>query len=252
MTSTCSGVIGWRNAKLPGVQRDGAIAQVERRVAERRRAAVLRIADDRVAARRRLDANLVRAAGFQLDLQPRPPSPSANARGSAAPHASPRGDRRRRPRPGPCRGACGGSRSTCPRRASTRAFDERPVRLADGAILELRRQPLRGAHVPGEHDGAGHRPIEPMRQAEVDVRVVGLAFAAAVELLDADFEAVDSGRRLREQPGGLVDDQHGAVVVENVERRLVHVPAYAEPGCSLVRSHRDTRPSSGSTTSASR
>ena len=46
------------------------------------------------------------------------------------------------------------------------------------------------------------------------------AFALAVERLDPDFEAVDARRRLRKDAGGLVDHEHGAVVVEDVEHRV--------------------------------
>ena len=96
-------------------------------------------------------------------------------------------------------------------------FDERPVRLADRAIFELFGKPLRGADVAREDDGSADGAVEPVGEAEIDVRVVGLALALTEKLLDLDFETVDPRRRLRKEPRRLVDHQAGAVVVEDVE-----------------------------------
>ena len=116
-----------------------------------------------------------------------------------------------------------------PSSASTCAFDERPIDLGHGAVLELRRNPLGCSHVSGEDDRTGHRPVEPMGQAEVDVAF--LRFALAVERLHADLQAVDAGGRLREHAGGLVDHEHRAVVVEDVER-FGHCESEASGDCT--------------------
>jgi len=69
--------------------------------------------------------------------------------------------------------------------------------------------------MPRKHNRAGHRPIDTMRQAKIDVRVGRFFLSQAVKFLDANFQTVDPARRLRQQAGRLVDDQAGAIFVQN-------------------------------------
>ena len=73
------------------------------------------------------------------------------------------------PGPAPC-----GSPRHSPASGGHDPFDPRPVDLGDGVRLELLGDPLGGLGVPAEDDHAGHRPVEPVRDAEVDAGRLGV------------------------------------------------------------------------------
>ena len=100
------------------------------------------------------------------------------------------------------------------------AFDNRPIDLRHGAILELAGQPLGRPNMPGKNDRARNRPIEPMGQPQVDVAF--LLLALAVKRLHPNFHAIDAGGRLRQNAGRLVHDKARAVVVQDFEFRIGH------------------------------
>ena len=74
-------------------------------------------------------------------------------------------------------------------------FDNRPINLGDRPIFELARQPLRRPNVSCKNDRAGNRPIESMRQPEVNVAFLLLTFT--IERLHSNLHAIDAGGRLR-------------------------------------------------------
>jgi len=95
------------------------------------------------------------------------------------------------------------------------ALDDGPVDFRDRAVFELRGESLGGADVAREDDRAGDRAVEPVGQAKVDVSFFPLALA--IIRLHLRFQAIDAVRRLGEQAGGLVDHQARAGVVEDIE-----------------------------------
>jgi hypothetical protein len=72
----------------------------------------------------------------------------------------------------------------------------------------------------GEHDHARHRPVQPVRHAQVNS--ARLLLALFEKPLDAQLQAIDPRRSLRKQARRLVDDQNGAVLVEDVEHEMTN------------------------------
>ena len=140
--------------------------------AARRRPACLRpvdrIAEDRPAHRRAMDAQLVRTPGERGQRQRRvPPSPRASTRQRVC-EGRPAGLHLHPPaaRGVAARRAAGRS---APRRPPARTFDDGPVRLGDPALLEQQPKLLQRLAVAPEHQAARGVAVEPVRQRRARV-----------------------------------------------------------------------------------
>ena len=181
--------------------------------AARRPGAVDRVARDRVPDRLEVDADLVRAAGDEVELEQGP---------AGEPLADPVA-RRRRPAVGDDRHARprAGSRpigaSMRPTAAATVPGDEREVGLLDPARLELRHEGRLGRVVAGDHQQAARVPVEAMD----DARPLHPGDPAGASPPSPSEQRVDeraggvAGRGWTTRPGGLVDDEQVVVLVDD-------------------------------------
>src|SRR5262245_12629805 len=81
-------------------------------------------------------------------------------------------------------------------------------------FLELFREACGGLRISGEQDNTRHRPVEPVRHAEVDV--ARLAVAVFEVRLGPGFERWQAGGdTLGQEWGGLVDCQTVVIFEEN-------------------------------------
>ena len=147
--------------------------------APRRPGPVDRVAGDRVADRVEVDADLVRPAGDEVELEQRPAGePLADA---VAGHRRPPVGTTRHPRPvlrvAPDR------RLDPPDRRRHAALDERQVRLLDPARLELRHERGLRRVVPGDHQQPARVAVEAMDDAR----------AAATPAIPPQVDAVAAG-----------------------------------------------------------
>ena len=182
-------------------------------------AAVQRVADDRMADRAQVHADLMRAAGVNRDLRQRQHAAEvlgaddARDRRAAAARA-----RRLRRHLLPVR------RIAADRRVDAAsgqhlAPDEREVFLLDLAVGELARQLLVRRVVLGDDHQPRRAAVEPMHDARA------LLAADAAQIVDVMQQRVDqraarvAGRRMHDHPGRLVDDDEVRVLVEDRQRQ---------------------------------
>jgi len=187
------------------VQRDATVAEFRSLFAERIRAAVLRIADDRIPARGGLDADLMSAARFEFNFEPR-------AQLASREHTIVQDGMLGRWVIGVDYFDLGHAMAfvkiVSPSAFLERdlSFDECPVDFTDGAVGELSAKLPSGTDVASEDERPGDGPIDAVDQAKINVVVRLFAFALTVEIFNPDFHAIDPARRLREQAGRFVDD----------------------------------------------
>ena len=169
-------------------------------------AAVERVADDRMADRAQVHANLVRAAGVNRDLRQRQRrvellgADDARHRLAAAPRA------RRHLLPV---GRIAADRRVDPASRLHHAPDQRDVFLLDLAIVKLPRELLVRGVVLGDDHQPRRAAIEPMHDARP------LFAADAAQIVDVMEQRVDERAArvarggMHDHPGRLVDDDRG-------------------------------------------
>jgi len=194
------------------MKRDDPVARQLRKRPKRQPRAIEEVAAHRPAARRRLDADLVHPPRFRLDLHQRPVGRDRQPPKTQHGQLRPRRLRRDALRP---RLLPDLQQPVFPdaflRRKSARRvrLDDRPVDFAHLPLRELLRQPSRRLGVAREHYHARHRPVEPVRDAEVDVS--GLVIAILDVGFDHGLQRRHAGRHaLRQQRRRL---GHGQTVV---------------------------------------
>ena len=200
----------------PGVQEQPLEAV---RAASRRARAVDRVARDRVADRVEVDADLVRPPGHEVELEQRPVRRTARGRGSRSWTRRPSGTTAIRVR-------CFGSRpigaSIRPTGAGHDPGDEREVRLAHPARLELRHQRLPAprrclATMSSPLVSRSRRWTMPGPSDPGDPAVVGPA-GPGEQRVDERVAVVVPGRRVDDEAGRLVDDEQVVVLVDDRQR----------------------------------
>ena len=197
--------------------------------ASRRAGAVDRVARDRVADRVEMDPDLVGPAGDQVELEQRPArEPLADAvagRGRAV--------RRGRPPSGPMLRVAADRRLDPPDRGRHVAGDQRQVRLAHAARLELghQRLPVRAsclATISRPLVSRSRRWTIPGRATPGDAAVLRRRRSRARSALTSVSPSWWPGRRVDDEAGRLVDDQQVVVLVDDAERRcLARAPGRA-------------------------
>ena len=224
------------------------------RPAPRDAGGIHRVAGDRVADRRQVHAQLVGAPGDEVQLEQRPVA-------EVLLHAI---DGRCRPaiwHDGHARAVARVAADGCldpPDLGRRQAVDEREVRLLDATILELAHQRLLRPVVARDQDQAAGVAVEAVDDARpVDAAdgAVRLGPAPGQQRVDERAAGV-AGRRVRDQAGRLVHDQHVVVLVDDVERDVVglgierlrrrhvehHLRARLEQGVALDRPAGDGQP----------
>jgi len=206
--------------ELPRVQCDRPQPFVLKLLTERTRRTVLSVADDRMAARRALNPNMMRPTCLQFNFEPC--AGTRHAVENAVTHDSDLAARVAFGHDDRLRHAVTFVQVVSPS-AFLRlnvAFDYCPIHFCDRAILELAGQALCGTNMPRENNRTRDRPVEPMRQPQVDVAL--FLFAIAVKRLHANFHAIDAGGRLRQHAGRLVHNKARPVVVQDFQFRIRH------------------------------
>ena len=180
-------------------------------------ATVRRVADDRVANRAQVDANLMRSAGGDRDVQQRD-----------APQVLRLGDTRDRAPRTPC---AGGHLLPVAGVASDRlvdaasglddAPDERDVFLLDLAVVELTRELAMRRVILRDHHHARRAAIEPVHDPRPELSTDSAQVVHMVEQRVDERAAGMPGRGVDDHSGRLVEHDDVGVLIQDGERKVL-------------------------------